>query len=869
MGKNTLRVAILNAILLTGGALVYPQTASAQGQAQSYRIEASDLESALSRFGTQSRIQLIYPPELMVGKRSNGLTGSHTPAEGLRRLLQGSGLEAERVNGSTVVIRQASAPTARPQAENDGVPPATQTPAPEVRELEQLTVTGTRIRGGATPSPTITIGSENIREAGFTDLGQVIRSLPQNFSGGQNPGVIPFTISGAGIQNQNVTGGSGLNLRGLGPDASLTLLNGRRMAYGGFSQAVDIGAIPVEAVDRIEIVADGASAIYGSDAVGGVGNVVLKRGMDGVSISAAQGNATEGGLSTREYSATAGISWASGGAIAAVRDLSVDAVFARQRRYSEHLAEPYTLHPDSDLRSGLLSAHQDVGDAVELRIDAFRTERSQDYAIVSAPTATRALPETTTSFVSPGIDIRLPNDWMLALGGTWAESEHVQLQSFSRIGESDPYSTSRLCYCNRSRAYELGAEGPLFELPAGTARLAAGAGYRANDYLQFDYVAGTDTTRGSDASRFAYAEISLPLLGQVPTLSGRDRLSMTAAVRSEDYDVFGRVSTPKAGLVYAPSADVTVKASWGRSFKAPTLHQRYYMYYSLLNAAPTWGGPDGSAVLVGGGGNQNLGPERARTWTASLAFHPVAMRNLDLEVSWFDIDYTDRVVEPLAVAWEALSNPIYDRFVVRGPSQEQQATFIGATDAFYNYTGEPYDPSNVVALIQAQYVNVARQRIRGFDLSGSYWREVAGGRLTYRGSVSWLDSAQHTVPHQPAFDLSGSLHNPPRLAGRLGAVYASGGLTASAFADYKGGVTHVAAGEKTASFTTFDAVLRYALAGGRDALRGLEFALTAQNLFNREPPLYTVTSVFSVPPYDATNYSPIGRFLNVSVSKHW
>src|SRR5690606_39717167 len=66
-----------------------------------------------------------------------------------------------------------------------------------------------------------------------------------------------------------VTGGSSLNLRGLGPDATLTLLNGRRMAYSGFVQAVDIGAIPVEAVDRVEIVADGASAIYGSDAVGG------------------------------------------------------------------------------------------------------------------------------------------------------------------------------------------------------------------------------------------------------------------------------------------------------------------------------------------------------------------------------------------------------------------------------------------------------------------------------------------------------------------------------------------------------------------------------------------------------------------------
>src|SRR3546814_8004339 len=85
-----------------GGTLVYPVTAHAQDQALAYRIDAGDLENALSSFGTQSRIQLIYPPELLKGKRSGGLTGNHPPMEALRQLLQGSGLEAERVNDRTV-----------------------------------------------------------------------------------------------------------------------------------------------------------------------------------------------------------------------------------------------------------------------------------------------------------------------------------------------------------------------------------------------------------------------------------------------------------------------------------------------------------------------------------------------------------------------------------------------------------------------------------------------------------------------------------------------------------------------------------------------------------------------------------------------
>src|SRR5690606_40833053 len=173
----------------------------------------------------------------------------------LATLLQGSGFGYRRAaDGSVVVARMAALPSQ------------------ETTALGTVVVTGTRIRGGESASPVITIGSEDIREAGFTDLGQVVRSIPQNFGGGQNPGVAGGATSGAaGIANQNLTGGSSLNLRGLGPDATLTLLNGRRLSYGGFVQAVDISAIPVEAVDRVEILPDGASAIYGSDAVGGVG----------------------------------------------------------------------------------------------------------------------------------------------------------------------------------------------------------------------------------------------------------------------------------------------------------------------------------------------------------------------------------------------------------------------------------------------------------------------------------------------------------------------------------------------------------------------------------------------------------------------
>src|SRR3546814_13330605 len=88
------------------------------------------------------------------------------------------------------------------------------------------------------------------------------------------------------------------------------------MSYGSNDQAVDISAIPVEAVDRIEIVTDGASAIYGSDAVGGVRNVMLKRDFDGVAVGTRYGQAMEGGLATHDYNATADPHWTKGGLMA-------------------------------------------------------------------------------------------------------------------------------------------------------------------------------------------------------------------------------------------------------------------------------------------------------------------------------------------------------------------------------------------------------------------------------------------------------------------------------------------------------------------------------------------------------------------------
>lgn len=588
--------------------------------------------------------------------------------------------------------------------------------------VEEITVTGTRIRGGTSASPVITIGSEDIQEQGFADLGEVVRSIPQNFRGGENPGVAPGADAGAaGIANRNVTGGSSLNLRGLGADASLTLLDGRRFAYGGYTQTVDISAIPVEAVDRVEVVADGASAIYGSDAVGGVANVILRRDYDGATIGARYGGATGGGLDTREYTATAGTTWASGGVIATYKGASVDPIDASQRDYTAGMLSPITIYPGSELRSGLLSLYPALGQAMELRLDALHTGRDQlSYSYYSGDDSfySRFRPQTRTTLVAPSLEVSLPHDWQLSLGASWGRDERTldefRISTATGEGARSPYDD---CFCNRSRTYEAGTEGPLFHLAGGDARLAVGAGYRWNSFEDRLLTTGAALIEGAEGSRFAYAELGVPLLGG-GAAGASPRLSMTAAVRREDYDSFGSVGTPKLGLVYDPTGDFTLKASWGRSFKAPTLLQRFQDKVAVLYPAAFFGGDPGRMVIGTSGGNPLLQPERARTWTASLALHPRALPGLEAEVSLFDIDYTDRVVQPVANYAEALTNPNYRRYVIVDPTVEQQDAATASATGFYNYSGGPYDPSNVQAVLFTHFVNVARQRVHGVDLEG-------------------------------------------------------------------------------------------------------------------------------------------------------
>lgn len=838
----------------------------AWAQTKSFDVPAQSAATAIPELARQADIQILVSESAVRGKTTHAVKGRMSADQAVRRLIAGTGLRIASSDGRTFTLSVVAA-TRVPAADS-----ATSMGGKEVSSTD-IVVTGSRIRGVETPSPVTNISAQQMREEGYADLGDVIRSLPQNFSGGQNPGVLE---SGGTIANQNLTGGSGLNLRGLGPDATLTLLNGRRLSYSSLFQAVDISSIPVEAVERIEIVADGASAVYGSDAVAGVGNVILRRDFKGLTLGTRQGGATDGGLATHEYTATGGAAWSSGGFIATYKDASADPVYASQRTYTEALTGPKTLYPGNDLRSGLLSLHQYLVDGVTFRVDALHTERDS-YRVGASPTTVTRIPaKTKSTLISPVLEARLPGNWSASLGATW--SKDVSDTWYDQISLATGTKTRPLdqSFINKSRSFDIGFEGPLFRLSGGDARLAIGAGYRTYSFENRNRLTDITLIQGEESNRFAYAELSLPLVGTGNKMWGVDRLLVTAAVRGENYDGFGGVATPKLGLIYAPTADISLKGAWGRSFKAPTLAQRFQASTVYLMPV-TWAGGSGypadATVLMTWGGNKDLQPERATTWSATLDFHPSALPGFKAELTWFDIAYRGRVVQPLSTYWLALGDARNAAYILYSPSMtEIAATAAGGT--LIDLGGKGYDPTKVAAILYNQYANALRQKARGADLSASYRFDLTQGGLILRGSASWLDISQQTSEGQPEVKLSGTVFNPAVFHGHVGAVWDQGGWTASAFVNHRSGVAagsavNAGADGRTGSFTTVDATVRFNTGAGTKLWSGIDIAVSAQNLFNRAPPLYTPATAASTAPYDSLNYSAVGRFVSFSLSKHW
>ncbi len=170
-------------------------------------------------------------------------------------------------------------------------PALAQEPPVADTELEEVIVTGSRITGVAPVGATVTtIGRAEIEDSGQVTLDRLIQDLPQVFDIGFSEN---SRAQNAG--NGNATWSNSINLRGLSPFSTLIITDGHRMTTNG--RAISPSVIPTLGVERVEVIADGASAIYGSDAVAGVVNLIPRRSLDGVEAFARAGSTGDGDFS--------------------------------------------------------------------------------------------------------------------------------------------------------------------------------------------------------------------------------------------------------------------------------------------------------------------------------------------------------------------------------------------------------------------------------------------------------------------------------------------------------------------------------------------------------------------------------------------
>ncbi|MCU0764578.1 MAG: TonB-dependent receptor, partial [Burkholderiaceae bacterium] len=177
---------------------------------------------------------------------------------------------------------------------------AAQSQAPAAQAMERVVVTGSHIPQTDLegPAPVQIISRDEIERSGVTTVEQLLERVPANVNG---------ITAAQSVGNATQPGLAAANLRGLGAGSTLVLLNGRRLSNYAFNgEAIDLNTIPLAAIDRVEVLKDGASAIYGTDAIAGVVNFILRRNYRGVSASGSIDITQHGGGNAGQASLAAG-----------------------------------------------------------------------------------------------------------------------------------------------------------------------------------------------------------------------------------------------------------------------------------------------------------------------------------------------------------------------------------------------------------------------------------------------------------------------------------------------------------------------------------------------------------------------------------
>ncbi|WHO37565.1 TonB-dependent receptor [Sphingobium sp. AP49] len=631
-------------------------TDSSLSQRHKFTIPPQPLSSALRTLSAQSGIRILFPYDEVATIRSRRVEGWLTTEDALAQLLAGTDLRRSQAGSGVIALAApASHSAARrsplalqyAQANNSGSMEAmTMAPQTEAQDIAApIIVTGTRQTTRTVAdslAPIDVLGAKELEASGKQSVRDLLGTLLPS---------ITVSNSGAGASFAVKT----LSLRGLAGDQLLVLVNGKRrhntatLFINGTTQngqsPPDLDLIPSNAIERIEVLRDGASAQYGSDAIAGVINIILKPDTGGTASFLGGGTADGGGEQGR-FQISKGFAIGDGGHV----HLSLDG-FLQGRTYRSALnpgqfyarvgqlyssttgaLDPREATVDRDVNRGgqpqvsginfAYDAALPVSEAAELYLFGTASRRHSDaWLTYRFPDASNNIPEIFPNGYSPHLHI-YDEDFQVAGGirGDLSDTFHYDLSStFARdwvkyressvlnvsLGPTSPTDmyigsvTAKEWTTNLDlqKTVDLGLADPLL--------IAVGAEYRWNSYAigagdPESYIdGGYRSTAGANAGILRTSG-SQGVTGFPDTAAGEwsrdnwsayinleqkitDGFEVALAGRHEDYSDFGTTNTGKASVRIEPVRGIALRGTASTGFRAPTLQQQHYSSASTIN----------------------------------------------------------------------------------------------------------------------------------------------------------------------------------------------------------------------------------------------------------------------------------------------
>lgn len=840
-------------------------------------------------------------------------------------------------------------------------------PTTEAHAAEQdIVVTGSRIRGiDPVGSAVIAIDADQIMEEPVTSTNDILRRVPQVVSLGANR-------AGGNAQNgaANATRGAGINLRGLSTNATLLLYDGKRLPpQGTQGQFTDPSAIPSIALGRIEVVADGTSAVYGSDAVAGVVNLILRKDFSGIEVRGRYGitdadyyeaqaallvghkwdtgwimaagefaknnnlfgseldfytsdNRSRGGRDLRGTNCAPGTIVASGVnyaiPAAGVTPGTVGSLVAGTRNLCEFRSIAQVI-ADQERWSGAAAASQELTDGIRIFADGFYSRRSG--TLLFNPTANATVPSTNPFFVSPvpgATSVTVQTNFLAATGplpnpywaSTWNASAGVEADLFGDFqgtvyyaqgrseevadrrrsginagalaatladtnpatalnvfgGANNPATLARITdnyfvIEGKTRLEVVNAQmdGSLFAIPGGNVRIAVGAEHRV-EYTYTSLLTGQAATQvrtASDGSRnvdAVFAELFVPIVGADNAAPGLERLNLSLALRHENYSDFGSTTNPKIGVTYSPWTGLVLKGTYGTSFRAPTFTEVSTVGGGAGLYFDTLPGPSGNQIGIGiAGGNPNLKPEQATTWSFGVDVAPVALPGFTASLNYFRIDYTDQI-QALRGTPGLLTNPIYSQFVQFNPTPAQVSALVNSGLPI----NQAINQSLVTFIADGRRQNLGTSLFRGLDFTAAYrwnWGGVdldAGIQGTYI-----LDYLFEAVPGAGLVDVLDTIGFTQQFRTQADIGAKVGGFKSRLTWNHLNGYTNTTSTvfREVSNYDTFDLLIGY------DFTDRINLSLDVRNLFDEDPPFVDTTNGF-----DPQASNPIPRMFAITAN---